>query len=165
MGIEEKAMMKRFGVAIASAVTAAALFSLPGLAQDAEKAKMTTEMDLHVTDLADGMLGPYLDKDEQTLMKSLAYQHAVALNCKGLSVDQAKSQAQLERVFPQAEMDKMTEEQQLAMTTSVMMGFSAIMGGQFAIAAVDYDAYCKAAEADFASKDGSDTHLILVKAP
>ena len=61
-------MMKRFGVAIASAVTAAALFSLPGLAQDAERAKMTTEMDLHVTDLADGMLSPYLDKDEQTLM-------------------------------------------------------------------------------------------------
>jgi hypothetical protein len=30
---------------------------------------------------------------------------------------------------------------------------------------VDYDAYCKAAEADFASKEGSDTHLILVKAP
>jgi hypothetical protein len=158
-------MMKCFAVGIASAVAAAALFSLPGLAQDAESARMTTEMDLHVTDLADGMFGPYLDKDEQALMKSLAYQHAVALNCKGLAVDQAKSQAQLERVFPQAEMDKMTEEQRLAKTTSVMMGFSAVMGGQFAIAAVNYDSYCKAAEADFASKDGSDLHLILVKAP
>lgn len=143
----------------------AALLSHPAFAQETDRSKLTTEMDLHVSDLADDMLSQFLDKDKQALMKSLAYQNAVAMNCKGLAVDKARSQALLDTVFPQADMDKLSEDQRLAMTNTVMMGFSTVLGGQFAIAAVDYDAYCKAAEADFAAKEGSDHHLILIKAP
>jgi hypothetical protein len=120
-------------------------------------------MDMHVTDLVNEMLAKYVDAKGASLVKSVAHQHAVAHNCEGFEVDEARSSAELMKLFDEAAMAKLSEDDQQNMRTTVLMGFAAMLGGHYAIAAADHDAFCAHAAEEYAGTEGSKDHIILVK--
>ena len=124
---------------------------------------VSVKMDIGVTDLANGMMSKYLDDKGMSLVKSVAHQHAVGHHCDGLTVDKARSDEELGKLFADDKFQNLPEAEQQNMQTIVLMGFAAVLGGNYAIAAADHDAFCTAAMEEFMATDTSKEHVILVK--
>ena len=117
------------------------------------------EMDLHVAEIASDALSAHLDDTHKTVLKSLAHQHAVAANCDGFSLDEERNTAELAYIFDfLGTIDDEDKRQQAILTT--MMGYATYLGGQHAIAAYDYGAFCRHAAEEQAGEGATD-HVIL----
>ena len=147
---------------IIGAAAVAACWSVSASAGMPEKApeghQVVTEMDMHVTAVADEFLSKVFDGKHADVLKVVAYQHVVAEVCEGFDIDQARSDAQLDFVF--GAIGELPQEQRRAASEIALMGFAAYAGGQHAIAAYDYDAYCAHAREERALDVGSNAHII-----
>jgi len=120
------------------------------------------EMDIHVSEMVNDALSAHLDDSHKTVLKSLAHQHAVAANCEAFQLDEERNAAEMSYVFEQLGTIEDEDERQRAILVT-MMGYSAYLGGQNAIAAYDYDAFCRHA-AEEQEHEGDDAHVVLIAA-
>jgi endonuclease YncB( thermonuclease family) len=121
-------------------------------------AATVAEMDIHVTELANDALSKYLDDSHKAVLKALTHQVAVAVNCEEFDLDEARYKEEMAYVFDF--LGTLKEEERENATLVTMMGYSALLGGQHAIAAFDYDAFCLHAVEEQAH-EGSENHVIL----
>ncbi|MEO3414141.1 hypothetical protein AAFO92_05740 [Roseovarius sp. CAU 1744] len=120
------------------------------------------EMDIHVSDMANDAITAYLDEAHSAVLKSLALQHAYAANCEEFEIDETRNADELAYVFEHIAAIEDEDEKQKAVLAT-MMGFSAYIGGQHAIAAYDYSAFCRHA-VELLEEGGEASHIILVAA-
>ena len=151
-----------FAAAAALAVTIGGTWAQSDSEKSVGDLPVIAEMDIHVTEMAEKLMGKYLDESHMSVLKTVAYQHAIARNCDGFDLDENRYREEMG--YALEPLNALPEEQQNDANIIAMMGYGAILGGQYAIAAYDYGAYCAHAEDDYSSVEGdNDEHVILVK--
>lgn len=137
-------------------------FAQTAIAQDQKEPSVDTNVsaDMYVTQQMKLMVDKWLDEDHALILKSLAYQVAVASACDDFSIDKDRFKAESENVYPSEDEAKLPEDEQKTLNDATNLAFGTIYGAYLLMAARDFDGFCTHAEEERA--DPAAEHLVWV---